>query len=170
MTRLLPAFLLAVGAIASACASQSSTLPNGSAAPTWIATSSGLQYTVLDSGTGPIAQAGDEALIHETMHLMDGTLVFDSYAINSAVQFRVGGNQVIDGIDEAVTGMRVGGRRLLIVPPALSKRDVACKSADPEECAPPSKPLFTPEDSLRYDVFLVRLFKPATSDRDQSNR
>jgi hypothetical protein len=152
--------LVIVGSgVLSACASQTSSVPNGAGAPSWVTTSSGLQYAVLDSGTGPVAQKGDDALIHETMRLMNGTVVFDSYAINSPVPFRVGAKQVIDGVDEAVTGMRVGGRRLLIVPPALSKREVKCESADPKECEPPGKPLFTPDDTLRYDVLLVRVTK-----------
>ena len=157
MTMTFRVCLFSFSAVLTACASQASSVPNGSGGPSWVTTSSGLQYAVLDSGTGPIAQKGDDALIHETTRLMNGTVVFDSYAINSPVPFRIGAKQVIDGVDEAVTGMRVGGRRLLIVPPSLSKRDVECQSADPKECEAPGKPLFTPADTLRYDVLLVRV-------------
>lgn len=125
--------------------------------PRWTTTTSGMQNAVLDSGTGPAARAGQAVLIHEIMQHMDGTVIFDSYAANSPVPFTLGANQVIDAIDEAVSGMRVGARWLLIVPPALSKRDVPCPTCDTG-----AAPRFQPTDSLRYDVLLVRTRDPAT--------
>jgi len=54
----------------------------------------------------------------------------------------LGGQQVIDDVDEGVTGMRIGERRKLIVPPALSRR-----STYPDG--------LSPEDTLYYDVELI---------------
>ena len=49
--------------------------------------------------------------------------MFDSrVAPNKAVTFTLGANQVIRGVEEGVTGMRVGERRMLRVPPALDGR------------------------------------------------
>ena len=56
---------------------------------------------------------------------------------------------MIEGLDEAVTGMRVGERRKLIVPPSLSQRT-----------SYPENGLFTPEDTLYYDVILLQTFEP----------
>lgn len=116
-------------------------------APTMITTPSGLMYEVVEPGRGPIAKSGDSALIHETTALADGTVVTDTWAMNFPIRFVVGGNQVIDGLDEAVTGMRVGERRKLIVPPALSKR-----TQYPDT--------IRPEDTLYYDVILLQVSSP----------
>ncbi len=58
------------------------------------------------------------------------------------MRFLLGGKQVIDGVDEGVTGMKVGERRQMIVPPELSKRNTY-----PEG--------LSPKDTLHYDVELV---------------
>jgi predicted enzyme related to lactoylglutathione lyase len=111
-----------------------------------IATDSGLVYKVLEQGTGPIAAAGDSVLIHERTTLPDGTLVTDTWALNSPIRFEVGAQQVIDGVDEAVRGMRVGERRRLVVPPGLSKRTQY-----------PENGLFGPQDTLHYDLLLLKV-------------
>lgn len=106
-----------------------------------IATTSGLRYRVLAQGTGPAAQTGQRVSIHETTTLPNGTLIYTSRG-GDPIAFVLGGNQVIAGVDQGVTGMRVGERRLLIVPPALSKRA--------------SYPDNTPKDStLHIDVELM---------------
>ena len=74
-----------------------------------VTTASGLVYEVVETGSGPTAEAGDTALIHETTQLADGTILVDTWAMNHPIRFLLGGNQVIEGMDEAVTGMR--GRR-----------------------------------------------------------
>ncbi len=145
------------GLLLLACRAPTPKVIDSPPAPRWTTTPSGMQVAVVDSGTGPAARAGQTVLIHEIMRHMDGTVIFDSYAANSPVPFTLGANQVIDAIDEAVSGMRVGARWLLIVPPALSKRDVPCPTCDTG-----SAPRFKPTDSLRYDVLLVRTRDPAT--------
>jgi hypothetical protein len=127
--------------------------------PAWTTTASGLRFQVIESGTGPVAAQGDHAFIHETMRVVNDTVIVDTWALNSPIEFLLGGDQVIDGVDEGVTGMRVGERRRLIVPPALSKRDKPCEKADPAECpAPPT--LYEPTDTLQYEITLLRVRKP----------
>ena len=133
--------MLAVVVIASA----SSTL--GAQDTAWVKSKSGLTYAVLKAGSGPVATKGQSVSIHETTMLMNGTVIFDSRAKNVPVTFLLGGNQVIAGVEEGVTGMRVGERRMLVIPPKLSVRSMY----------PPN----TPKDStLRIDLELVGVKQP----------
>ena len=89
----------------------------------WIRTASGLEYRVVTEGRGRVVARGDTVTIHEALSLPDGRTVFDSrVAPNKPVTFTLGANQVIRGVDEGVTGMRVGERRRLRVPAALDGR------------------------------------------------
>ncbi|MGC4232092.1 MAG: FKBP-type peptidyl-prolyl cis-trans isomerase [Niabella sp.] len=88
----------------------------------FIHSDSGLKYMVLKKGKGEVAKLGNEVLIHEKMSYQNDSLLFSSYNLPSPVKFMVGGNQVIDGVDEGVRGMKKGEIRKLIVPPSLSKR------------------------------------------------
>ena len=64
----------------------------------------------------------------------------------SGQEFLLGGKQVIDGVDEGVTGMRVGERRRLVVSPALSKRTTY-----------PDNGAYGPNDTLYYEIKLLEL-------------
>jgi FKBP-type peptidyl-prolyl cis-trans isomerase FkpA len=79
----------------------------------------GLQYTDDVIGTGAEAAAGKTAVVHYTGWLMDGTKFDSSVDRNQPFAFPLGGGQVIKGWDEGVAGMKVGGKRTLIIPPAL---------------------------------------------------
>lgn len=83
---------------------------------------SGLKYTVLKKGKGEVAKEGNEVLIHEKMSYQNDSLLFSSYNLPNPVKFLIGGNQVINGVDEGVRGMKKGEIRKLIVPPSLGKR------------------------------------------------
>ncbi len=106
-------------------------------------TTSGLRYRILLRGEGPTAQPGQEVSIHETTMLPGGTVIYSSRG-GSPIRFRLGARQVITGVDEGVTGMRRGERRLLIVPPALSRRTAY----------PPNTP---PDSTLHIDLELVAI-------------
>ena len=70
-------------------------------------------------GTGTVAQVGDTVTVNYTGKLDNGT-VFDS-SLNpgrTPFSFTIGG-QVIQGWNEGVPGMKVGGTRELTIPPAL---------------------------------------------------
>lgn len=72
-------------------------------------------------GTGDIASAGDTLVVNYTGKLQDGT-VFDSSlgAGRTPYQFVLGAGKVIPGWDQGLQGMKVGGKRLLIIPSELA--------------------------------------------------
>jgi FKBP-type peptidyl-prolyl cis-trans isomerase len=111
-----------------------------------IKTASGLIYEIVVPGTGALAQRGDKVRIHETLSLPDGRVIFNSREKNQTVTFVLGANHVIPGVDEGVTGMRVGERRRLLVRPSLDGRKF--------------DPSFIPPDAIRhYDIELLEIVK-----------
>jgi FKBP-type peptidyl-prolyl cis-trans isomerase len=80
----------------------------------------GLTYTDEQIGSGAVAQSGQLATVHYTGWLMDGTKFDSSVDRNQPFQFTLGKGEVIKGWDEGVVGMKVGGKRLLIIPPLLA--------------------------------------------------
>lgn len=81
---------------------------------------SGLKYEDTVVGTGPEARAGQEASVQYTGTLTDGTKFDSSYDHGGdPFKFTLGGGQVIKGWDEGVAGMKVGGKRKLVIPPDL---------------------------------------------------
>jgi FKBP-type peptidyl-prolyl cis-trans isomerase len=82
-------------------------------------TASGLMFRDLVVGHGPLVTPGAWVQVHYVGQLTDGT-IFDANGPNdSPLRFQVGARRVIAGWDEGVNGMRVGGKRQLIIPPAL---------------------------------------------------
>jgi FKBP-type peptidyl-prolyl cis-trans isomerase FkpA len=79
----------------------------------------GLQYTDEQVGTGAEATMGKTAVVHYTGWLMDGTKFDSSVDRNQPFSFPLGAGQVIKGWDEGVVGMKVGGKRILVIPPQL---------------------------------------------------
>jgi FKBP-type peptidyl-prolyl cis-trans isomerase FkpA len=84
-----------------------------------IKTASGLQYEDLTVGTGAEAKAGMQVTAHYHGTLTDGKVFDSSYDRKEPFSFRLGGGQVIKGWDEGITGMKVGGKRRLTIPPEL---------------------------------------------------
>lgn len=82
-------------------------------------TPSGLAYKDAKVGTGPVAKAGQTATVQYTGWLPDGTKFDSSRDRNEPFNFPIGAGHVIKGWDEGVAGMKVGGRRLLVIPPDL---------------------------------------------------
>jgi FKBP-type peptidyl-prolyl cis-trans isomerase FkpA len=84
-----------------------------------ITTSSGLQYEDLTEGTGPEARSGQTVQVHYTGWLTDGKKFDSSLDRGSPFSFPLGAGRVIKGWDEGVAGMKVGGKRKLLIPAGL---------------------------------------------------
>lgn len=82
-------------------------------------TASGLEYIEVEEGTGAQAMPGDLVSVHYTGTLEDGT-EFDSSAGGDPIQFVLGQGSVIQGWDEGIGLMRVGGKAQLVIPPSLA--------------------------------------------------
>lgn len=85
-------------------------------------TASGLQYEDTVPGTGAEARAGQHVTVHYTGWLwQDGVQgkQFDSSKGRGPFDFGLGAGMVIRGWDEGVQGMKVGGTRVLLIPPDL---------------------------------------------------
>jgi FKBP-type peptidyl-prolyl cis-trans isomerase len=82
-------------------------------------TATGLYYRDLTVGTGAEAAAGQQVSVHYRGALIDGKEFDANGASDKPFQFRLGGGEVIGGWDQGVAGMKVGGKRQLIIPPAL---------------------------------------------------
>ena len=75
----------------------------------------------LIAGTGPEAKAGESVTVNYVGVLYKGGKEFDaSWKRNEPFTFTLGRGQVIPGWDQGVVGMKVGGRRELIIPSALA--------------------------------------------------
>ncbi|MCP9849057.1 FKBP-type peptidyl-prolyl cis-trans isomerase [Cyanobium sp. Morenito 9A2] len=83
-------------------------------------TPSGLRITDLVVGTGDEAVAGQAVVVNYRGTLPDGKEFDSSYSRNQPFSFPLGGGRVIKGWDEGVAGMKVGGKRKLVIPPDLA--------------------------------------------------
>jgi FKBP-type peptidyl-prolyl cis-trans isomerase FkpA len=93
--------------------------PPASHADKQVTTPSGLVYEDLIIGKGAVATAGQTVSVHYTGWLTDNTKFDSSKDRGQPFEFPLGGGQVIRGWDEGVAGMKVGGKRLLMIPPDL---------------------------------------------------
>jgi peptidylprolyl isomerase len=72
-------------------------------------------------GEGPVAKAGDTVKVHYVGVAYSTGEEFDaSWNRGAPLEFRLGVGQVIAGWDQGVQGMKVGGRRQLVIPPGLA--------------------------------------------------
>lgn len=75
----------------------------------------------IEKGTGPAAKAGDEVSVHYVGVLYESGKEFEaSWDRNEPIVFPLGSNAVIQGWEQGLKGMKVGGRRELIIPPKLA--------------------------------------------------
>jgi FKBP-type peptidyl-prolyl cis-trans isomerase len=83
----------------------------------------GLKYTDTKTGDGAAATPGSKVSVHYTGWLYNngtkGAKFDSSVDRGQPFQFTLGAHQVIAGWDEGVAGMKVGGKRTLIIPPEL---------------------------------------------------
>ncbi|HEY1618245.1 MAG TPA: FKBP-type peptidyl-prolyl cis-trans isomerase [Streptosporangiaceae bacterium] len=83
-----------------------------------------LEVTDIWAGDGSEAKAGTEVEVHYVGVAFSTGEEFDaSWDRGGPLRFRVGAGQVIAGWDRGVQGMKVGGRRQLVIPPHLAYGD-----------------------------------------------
>ena len=110
-----------------------------------VTTESGLRYVELEEGTGASPQSGQRVTVHYTGTLENGVKFDSSRDRNRPFSFRIGVGQVIQGWDEGVMSMHVGGRRKLIIPPELGYGSRGAGGVIP------------PNSTLVFDVELLRI-------------
>jgi hypothetical protein len=102
-----------------------SAAPPPSAIPTGLPAAKGappatVSITVLTPGSGPQAKAGDTVRVHYVGTLSDGKQFDSSRQRNKPFDFSLGLGTVIRGWEQGVSGMRVGEKRKLVIPPELA--------------------------------------------------
>jgi FKBP-type peptidyl-prolyl cis-trans isomerase len=134
----------------SAPAVSSSTAAYKPAPPTAIGetktTERGVKYETLKEGTGPEYKRGQQGTFHYEGKLAEGNKVFDTTrTTNSPRNFRIGGDKLIEGWEEALPGMKVGELRKLTIPPELAYKETG---------KPPAIP---PNATLIFEVELLSI-------------
>lgn len=86
-----------------------------------VTTASGLKYTDVLEGSGPSPQIGQTVSVNYTGTLTNGKKFDSSYDPGrQPLVFQLGTARIIQGWNEGIATMKVGGKRKLIVPPALA--------------------------------------------------
>ena len=96
-------------------------------------TDSGLQYVIVEEGSGDPAVPGKTVKVHYTGKLEDGTEFDSSYKRGQPIEFTLGRGQVIKGWDEGIEGMAVGGRRELVNQRKNPATALAAQGRDPQD-------------------------------------
>lgn len=108
-----------------------------------ITTKSGLQYQVLQQGTGKSPKLTSTVKVNYEGRLIDGTVFDSSIARNHPVEFKL--NQVISGWTEGVQTMKEGGKSRFFVPSNLAYGDVGAGDA------------IGPNSTLIFDIELLEV-------------
>lgn len=139
-----PAESAAAGAASDPTLASAAALGGEMAAPKERVTASGLRVTDLVVGEGAEASAGETVVVDYRGTLTNGK-EFDSSYGRGPFSFPLGGGRVIAGWDEGVAGMRVGGKRRLVIPPDLAYGSRGAGGVIP------------PDATLIFEVELVRI-------------
>jgi FKBP-type peptidyl-prolyl cis-trans isomerase FkpA len=90
---------------------------------TYTHTANGLYYKDLVVGTGARADSGKTVSVHYTGYLADGTM-FETSTKGEPYTFPLGRGGVVQGWDQGIPGMMVGGKRQLVIPSSLGYGDM----------------------------------------------
>jgi len=113
----------------------------------WAASEPEVQIKDLEVGTGPQAELGARVKVHYTGWTMDGKQFDTSRDTDTPFEFSLGAREVIRGWDIGLQGMRVGGKRELIIPPELAYGKRGYTDAIP------------PNSTLKFEVELLDTFR-----------
>lgn len=83
-------------------------------------TSTGLYYKDLTVGTGAVVQSGQTVSAYYKGYLVSGRLFDSRVAPATPYPFILGVGRVIKGWDQGIPGMKVGGKRQLVIPSSLA--------------------------------------------------
>ena len=109
-----------------------------------VRTASGLKYVDIREGTGPTPKLGQTVVVHYTGTLENGSKFDSSLDRGQPFEFRIGTGAVIQGWDEGLMSMKVGGKRKLIIPPSLGY-------------GPRAQPNIPANSTLIFDVELLNV-------------
>ncbi len=104
-----------------------------------------LESADLIEGSGKLAAPGDTVTVQYVLATYSSGKVIQSSWTSQPFTFTLGEGQVIPGWDKGVVGMKVGGRRELIIPPSLGYRDQS------------PGPGIAPDDTLVFVVDLLQV-------------
>ena len=105
-----------------------------------------LEVKELEEGTGAEAKAGDEVTVQYVgVNYKNGEEFDSSWSRSEPFPFTLGADEVIPGWDQGVEGMKVGGRRELIIPPELAYGEAG---------APPA---IAPNETLVFVIDLLEV-------------
>lgn len=108
----------------------------------------GVKVKVVEEGTGAVAGRYGKVNVHYTGWLMDGTKFDSSRDRGEPLSFVLGKGRVIPGWEMGIEGMKVGGKRELVIPPELAYGKRGAGSVIPANA------------TLKFEVELVGLTPP----------
>lgn len=109
----------------------------------YVKSSSGLMYKDEETGNGAVAASGNKVSVHYTGTFESGEKFDSSLDRGQPFEFKLGAGQVIKGWDEGLAGMKVGGKRTLLIPPDLAYGKNGIPGAIP------------PNSTLKFEVQLL---------------
>ena len=111
------------------CTTIAKSLPAGAAS--FVTTADGLKYGDVTVGTGATFVLGNPVSVHYAGCLTNGTRFDANESPTSPLSFTLGNTGIIAGFNEGLTGMKVGGTRQIIIPPALGYGSTAVGAIPP---------------------------------------
>ena len=108
----------------------------------------GIQITNIIEGDGTEIVKHSKIQVHYTGKLQDGTKFDSSFDRGEPFSFQIGLRQVIEGWETGLMGMRVGGKRTLIIPPELAYGERGAGD------------LIPPNATLTFDIEIVAVQEP----------
>ena len=111
-----------------------------------------LQIEDVKEGDGKEAKVGDKVKVHYSGTLTDGTKFDSSYDRDEPLEFTLGEGQVITGWEQGVAGMKVGGKRILTIPPELGYGEKGAGT-------------IPPNSTLLFEIELLKVTRPKVEDK-----